>query len=178
MNGHLLAFVAASALASACASDAPASSPLAPTAIEQPATGGGGENSGMRLANYLADATVIGRDGGGGCGWGTAPGGERAGVGWRIGIAGSRIELDEDMSNWPTDHIGYVGTLDGLEFTAAYWQGDDYLRYVCQFREATLVGRFSPDRSRFDAVSTLAWGPPDSGTVVQRRWSGVVRADR
>jgi hypothetical protein len=60
-------------------------------------------------------------------------------------------------------------TLNGLEFTARYVQGADYARWVCQFREATIVGRFSPDFSTFEALETLVWGVPGNETVVQRR---------
>ena len=91
---------------------------------------------------------------------------------WRVTINDHSILLDEDMSNWPTDHISFSGSLSGEEFTASYFQGDDYARWVCQFREAHLSGRFSPDFSSFEALETLVWGVPGNETVVQRRWLG------
>jgi hypothetical protein len=67
------------------------------------------------------------------------------GVLWRIPIDGASIALEEDMWKWPTDHIPFTGTLTGTAFSANYHQGDDYLRWVCQFRGGTLVGTFDPD---------------------------------
>ena len=89
---------------------------------------------------------------------------------WRVAVHEQSILLDEDMSNWPTDHIPFSGTLNGHEFSARYYQGDDYARWVCQFREATLEGRFSPDFSTFEAMETLVWGVPGRETVVRRKW--------
>jgi hypothetical protein len=109
---------------------------------------------------------------GGPCGWGTSVGQTRAGVEWNINISGNSISLDEDMPNWPTDDIPYSGTLSGTQFNATYSSGSDYLRWVCQFREATLTGTFNADFSTFEAMETLAWGTPETGTTVQRRWSG------
>jgi hypothetical protein len=111
-------------------------------------------------ANWRGDATVLSRSGNAGCGWGTSVGEEREGVLWRVTVTGESVLLDEDMSNWPTDHISFSGTLSGQSFTARYYQGDDYARWVCQFREATLVGQFSPDLSTFEALETLVWGVP------------------
>lgn len=126
---------------------------------------------GPHLANWQGDATVVFRSGNGGCGWGTAVGETRTGVLWRVTINGHAILVDEDMSNWPTDHIGYAGTLSGEDFTATYSSLDDYARWVCQFREAHLTGRFRADFSTFEAQETLVWGAPEHETVVRRRWS-------
>jgi hypothetical protein len=90
---------------------------------------------------------------------------------WRVTIKDQSVALDEDMSNWPTDHIAFAGESRGQDFTARYFQGDDYARYVCQFREAHLTGRFSADFSSFEALETLVWGVPGNETIVQRRWS-------
>jgi hypothetical protein len=124
--------------------------------------------------NWRADAvvTAVVRGSGGPCGWGTSPGETRAEVEWNIGIDGSSISMDEDMPNWPTDDIPYTGTLRGNEFTVAYESGPDYLKYVCQWRGATLSGRFSSDRSTFEAIENVFWGPVEGGTTVTRRWSG------
>jgi hypothetical protein len=46
----------------------------------------------------------------------------------------------------------------------------DYLQWVCQFKGATLSGRFSPDLSSFEAEGALIWGAPGAETVVRRRW--------
>ena len=113
---------------------------------------------------------VLSRTGNAGCGWGTTVGEDRKGVLWRVTLDELTILLDEDMSNWPTDHLSFSGTLNGLDFTADYYQGDDYARWVCQFREAHLTGRFSHDFSTFEAMETLVWGVPDRETVVRRRW--------
>jgi hypothetical protein len=96
----------------------------------------------------------------------------RAGVAWRITITGESISLEEDMQNWPTDHIPFSGTLTGTKFTATYSQGNDYLRWVCQFKGGELSGSFSADFSSFEAYETLVWGPPEQETRVQRRWVG------
>ena len=129
--------------------------------------------SGVGLANWKADAVVVSATGTGtACGWGTMPGVARNGVEWRITVDGPSITLEEDMDNWPTDHLPFEGTLSGEEFTAAYNSGHDYLRYVCQFRGGTLTGRFSPDVTSFEAEETLAWGPPEHERVVRRRWTG------
>src|SRR5918994_6767772 len=102
-------------------------SPIAPTLVAPPAA-----SSGPVLANWSADATVISRTLGGRppCGWGTAIGETRTDVGWRITFGGKSLLLEEDMSNWPTDHITYEATLTGTQFTATYSQGADYLNWV------------------------------------------------
>lgn len=120
-------------------------------------------------ANWRGQATVVSRRGNSGCGWGIRVGEERE-VLWRVTIVRQSIVLEEDMSNWPTDHIPFSGTLEGQEFNARYFQGDDYARWVCQFREAHLAGRFSADFLTFEAMETLVWGVPGQGTVVERRW--------
>ena len=142
-----------------------APTPVAPSAPVAPAP-----PRSLEMANWRGDAAVLSRSGNAGCGWGTTAGEERKSVLWRVTISGESIALDEDMSNWPTDHIPFSGTLNGLEFSARYYQGDDYARWVCQFREASIVGRFSPDFSTFEASETLVWGVPGQETVVQRRW--------
>jgi hypothetical protein len=45
-----------------------------------------GSVSGIDLANYRADATVIAQRGSGGCGWGRDAGTTRQGVFWRVVI--------------------------------------------------------------------------------------------
>ena len=149
--------------------DAPLS-PTTPTAVA-PAPVAPGPIQAVNLANWRGDATVLSRSGNGGCGWGATAGEQRSGVLWRVTFNGQSIALDEDMSNWPTDHIAFSGTLSGLDFEARYYQGDDYAHWRCQFREAKLIGSFESDYSRFDAVETLVWGEPGHETVVQRRWS-------
>ena len=125
-------------------------------------------------ANWTADATVEAVVIGARipCGWGTAVGDTRAGVGWNITIDGSSIRLDEDMGNWPTDDVPYSGTLNGFRFTATYDNGADYLRYVCQFKGGTLSGSFNADFSAFEAAEILVWGPPGGETTVRRQWVG------
>jgi hypothetical protein len=56
------------------------------------------------------------------------------------------------------------------DLTKSNSQGDDYLKWVCQFKGGTLTGRFSADFSMFEADETLIWGPPVSETTVYRRW--------
>jgi hypothetical protein len=89
---------------------------------------------------------------------GTAIGETRTDVGWRITFGGKSLLLEEDMSNWPTDHITYEATLTGTQFTATYSQGADYLNWVCQFRGGTLAGSFSVDFSTFEAVENANVG--------------------
>jgi hypothetical protein len=125
-------------------------------------------------ANWKAIATVVSVTAGNAhaCGWGTSVGDTRAGVWWRVIISTPDVSMDEDMPNWPTDDVPYSGHLDGVAFTAGYRSGPDYANYVCQFREASLSGRFSDDFSTFDAVETLVWGQPGAETTVQRHWVG------
>ena len=126
------------------------------------------------VTNWKADALVIEvvRGDGGPCGWGTSPAETRAGVEFNIKIDGAAISIDEDMPNWPTDDIPYKGTLSGNEFTVAFDMGPDWLKWVCQWRGATLSGRFSDDRSTFEATEKVFWGTVEAGTTVTRRWSG------
>lgn len=106
-----------------------------------------------------------------GTGPGTSLGEARDGVDWRITLTADAISLDEDMRNWPTDDIPYSGHLDGAQFAASYTSASNYADFVCQFREATFIGRFTSD-STFDAVETLVWGRPGTQTTVIRRWHG------
>jgi hypothetical protein len=126
------------------------------------------------VANWLGDAIVTAaRTGSGGpCGWGTRAGETRDGVEWNIQINGSSITLEQDLPNSPTDDLPYSGTLSGTHFEATYSQGDDYLRWACQFRGATMTGDFSADFSTFQAAETLGWGAPETGSTVERQWRG------
>jgi hypothetical protein len=126
------------------------------------------------VANWIGEATVtaVQRGFGGPCGWGTTLGETRSGVEWNIQMTGSSITLDQDLPNWPTDDLPYAGSMRETHFAASYYQGDDYLRWACQFRAATIKGDFSADFSTFQAVETLGWGTPESGTTVERRWVG------
>jgi hypothetical protein len=124
-------------------------------------------------ATWRADATVLAATNPGrACGWGTSAGETRSGVAWGVTITGDSIRLDEDMANWPTDHIPFSGNLSGRQFTASYTNGENYLQYACQFKGGTLTGTFSPDFSSFEAFETLVWGPPEGETTVRRRWVG------
>ena len=90
--------------------------PSAPSLVPSPPT--------SNVANWRADATVLSATTPGrACGWGTSAGEVRTGVDWRITITGGSILLDEDMRNWPTDHIPFSGTLSGRQFTATYTSG-------------------------------------------------------
>ena len=121
--------------------------------------------------SWRADATVLTVTGPGrACGWGTSAGETRSGVAWNVTITGDSIRLDEDMANWPTDHVPFSGSLNGRQFTASYSNGENYLQYACQFKGGTLTGTFSPDFSSFEAFETLVWGPPEGETTVHRRW--------
>jgi hypothetical protein len=124
------------------------------------------------VANWTGDATVtaVRRGTGGPCGWGTTLGETRNGVEWNVQMTGSSITLDQDLPNWPTDDLPYSGTVRGTHFEGMYYQGDDYLKWVCQFRGATIAGEFDADFSTFQAVETLGWGTPETGTSVERRW--------
>lgn len=119
--------------------------------------------------SWRGEATVVARTGSGGCGWGTTVGETRTNVYWSVTIGGNAVRLNEDMANYP-DHIAYAGTIADRQFTATYSEGDDYLRWVCQFKGATLSGSFSADFSSFEADETLVWGAPGAETTVQRRW--------
>jgi hypothetical protein len=85
-------------------------------------------------------------------------------------MTGNGIILDEDIPKWPTDDLPYSGSVRGTHFEGSYYQGDDYLRGTCQFRAATIIGDFSADFSTFQAVETLGWGTPETGTTVERHW--------
>ena len=149
-------------------------SPVAPTAPPLTmAASVPGSRPQSGIANWTGDAVVTATGGRSqACGWGTGAGDARPNVEWRVTLDGATVTLDEDMQNWPTDDVPYEGSVDGRQFSAAYSNGSDYLKYVCQFRGSTLTGTFSSDFASFDATETLAWGPPDSETVVQRRWVG------
>ena len=118
-------------------------------------------------ANWIGDATVTASAGSGGCGWGRTLSETRSGVLWRIVVAGNTVTLDEDMVNWPTDHIPYAGTLNGVQFAALYKQTPSG---VCQFTGGTLNGTFSDDFSTLTADETLTWGEGATQTIVQRHW--------
>jgi hypothetical protein len=105
------------------------------------------------------------------CGWGTSLGDVRDEVGWQVRLGDETIELDQDMANWPMDHLAYAGRRAGRQFQATYWNGDDYLRWMCQFREATLTGTLSEDGLSFEADEVLAWGPPGGDVTVRRHWT-------
>lgn len=123
--------------------------------------------------NWQADATVVSVVLGSHppCGWGTATGEVRFGVGWRITTAGDSIALDEDMHNWATDDNLFLGHLDGTQFAASMSDESDYANSVCEFRGGTLTGHFTSD-STFEAVETLVWGTPGTETTVTRHWKG------
>ena len=124
------------------------------------------------VANWTGDAnvTAVRHGTGGPCGWGTTLGETRSGVEWNIQMTGNSITLDQDLPNWPTDDLPYSGSVRGTHFEGTYYQGDDYLKWVCQFRGATITGDFDADFSTFQAVETLGWGTPETGTSVERRW--------
>lgn len=129
--------------------------------------------------NWLGDSEVLTVTGpGAACGWGTQVGETRARVTWNITVDGSAISLDEDMQNSPTDDIPFKGALQGEHFEGIYYQGDDYLRYACQFKGGTLTGQFNAGRTTFDATETLAWGPSGAETTVTRRWAGQIVTPR
>ena len=123
-------------------------------------------------ANWIGDATVIGASGSGGCGWGRTVGETRSGVLWRVVITGSTVTLDEDMANFPTNHIPYSGTLNGQQFAAIY---TPTLAGVCRFAGGTLTGTFSDDFSTFTADETVRWGEGATQTIVQRQWQARKR---
>jgi hypothetical protein len=129
------------------------------------------QTNSVPVANWRGDALVLSKSGSGGCGWGTVAGETRQ-VLWRVAITGSAVVMDEDVPNWPNDHIPYRGSLDGQRFTATYSQGADYRDYVCQFKGAELEGRFSADFSSFEATETLVWGAPGAETIIKRQWRG------
>lgn len=141
-------------------------SPVAPSSAPVPPS-----IPGPGMANFLGHTIVTSRTGPGGCGWGTAVGEQRHNVRWRVTRDGGTVLLEADMDNWPTDHLTYVGTLDGDAFNASYRSGDDYLAFRCQFRGGELTGRFAGNGESFDALETLYWGPPEAETKVQRRWT-------
>jgi hypothetical protein len=119
-------------------------------------------------ANWVADATVLSGPGLG-CGWGITVGDTRTGVLWNITRTGDSVMLDEDIPNWPTDDIPYSGSMSGTSFVAAYAQTP---AGVCAFAGGTLSGTFSDDGLTFEALETLAWGPPERKVTVQRHWIG------
>ena len=156
--------VAFPALVSCSGEDSPSlSSPAAPTSVNPTLPSPSGPY-------WRGDATVLSASNSGGCGWGRTPGETRSGVLWSILVNGTSVTLNEDMANWPTDDIAFTGSLSGQQFTARYYQGDDYLRWVCQFKEGELTGSFSSDFSTFDAQETLVWGTGATETRVLRRW--------
>ncbi len=165
---HFAIFCSMVSLTACDASSPSLTTPLAPSAASLPPS-----PPPSNVANWRADATVLSvTNPGGGCRLGTSVGDTWTGVEWRTTITGDSILLDEDMRNWPSDHIPFSGTLSSHQFTATYTSGDDYLRYVCQFKGATLNGSFSEDFSSFEALETLVWGPPEGEPTMQRRWVG------
>jgi hypothetical protein len=117
-------------------------------------------------SHWQGEATVVAVSNSGGCGWGRTPGETRS-VLWRVTVAGMAISLEEDMANWPTDHIPFSGSLNGQQFSATYTQHEIG---ICQFRGGTLTGTFSEDFSEFNADETLVWGQGTAETRVLRRW--------
>jgi hypothetical protein len=117
--------------------------------------------------NWIGDATVESASDLGGCGWGRMAGETREGVLWRVAISGTTVTLEEDMSNWPTDHIPFAGTLNGQQFTAEYTQRP---AGPCLFAGGTLIGTFADDFSTFTAIEVLHWGEGPTRTTVQRQW--------
>jgi hypothetical protein len=103
------------------------------------------------------------------------PGQTRAGIEWRVTIASGSILLEQDMANWPSDHLPYAGHLAVRQFSAEYSSGSDYLKYTGQFRGGTLTGTFSEDFTSFEAQETLVWGAPGAETIAQRRWTALRR---
>ena len=164
-----IALVWSLTIVSAC--DRQANQPALPTTPTVPTSSAQQPDNPPR-GNWKGEATVLSRTGSGGCGWGTQNGDTRANVEWSVSMSDSRVLLDEDMRNWPTDDVPFNGTLSGRQFNTSYHQGPDYAKYVCAFREATLAGTFSEEFTTFDAIETLYWGTPENQTVVQRHWIG------
>jgi len=80
----------------------------------------------------------------------------RASVDWGVVIGPQgRIELDEDLSLWPTDNIHYDGVLDGRRFSASS-------PGLCPSR---LEGEFNGDFTAFEARETV--GSPSAIVVLQ-----------
>jgi len=144
-----------------------------PTAPQSPAAARPVVTQPANTPNWKANATVVSAARGAAvaCGWGTTEGDTRADVAWRITTSAGSITLDEDMRNWPTDDVPYTGYVASGQFNGSYTSGGDYANSVCQFREATIAGRFTSD-STFEATETLIWGRPGSETTVTRRWNG------
>lgn len=163
----LLVTVTAVLLLSACS---PVGSPTqsTPTPAPTPTPTATPAPTKINGANWIADAIVLSSTGGG-CGWGIVAGETRSGVLWKITQTGSAVTLDEDMPNYPTDDILYLGSLSGIQFTAAEVQTGDG---VCHFRGGDLSGSFSDDGLHFDALETLRWGSTDHDVIVQRHWTG------
>jgi hypothetical protein len=127
------------------------------------------------VATWIADATVLSVTNAGAREWAPPVGQTRTGILWRTTITGELIVLEEDLANYPTDHIPFSGGLADRRFTASYQAGPDYLRYLFQFKGGTLTGTFSEDLSSFEAFETLVWGPPDDEMAVHLRWTGSRR---
>ena len=146
-------------------------SPTAPVVVPTPGVAPTPSNPNDLTANYAGDAIVVSSVGVGGCGWGLSVGETRTGVLWSVQHTADSISFYEDMDNWPTDGIPFEGPLAGHEFSGSYYQGDDYLSWVCQFKGASIRGTFSEDFTSFEATETLVWGPPDNESKVVRNWS-------
>ncbi len=93
-----------------------------------------------------------------------------AGIPWSIEISGNAIVLDENPRNAPTDDTPFTGTLDGVQFSAAYTQPPGG---PCQFRGGTLVGSFNSDFSAFQAIETVTWGSGEAAATMQNQWRGT-----
>lgn len=161
---HRLVLLSALVLV-ACDDHDRARTPTAPGPRPEPV-----QNLAGNRANYVGEAAVVSSLGEKACGWGTVAGESRSGVLWLVTRSGSSITLEEDVTNWPTDHLPFSGTLNGLDFFATYRSNDDYANYVCAFREASLSGTFSEDFDTFEAHEILKWGRPEDETTVERRW--------
>ncbi len=138
-----------------------------------PATPSQALNGALPMASstsWVATRTVQSVTGSGPCVSGINAGDTATGVLWAIEINGKTIVLDENMRNWPTDDTPYTGTLDGLQFSAAYPQQPGG---VCQFRGATLTGNFNADFSTFQATETVTLETQGAEMTVQSHWTGT-----
>jgi hypothetical protein len=115
--------------------------------------------------------TVLSAIGSGGCGGGRTPG-EQGELTWLVTYNGSEVQLDENVANYPTDDLDFRAPLIGPNraFSATYSMGSNYAGYICQFKEATLVGTFNDELTVMEGTETLVWGLPDNETRVVRTW--------
>jgi hypothetical protein len=169
VKSHIVATAFALLILAGCAGDR-TPTPTTPTAPVPPPA-----QPAAVVSTWTAHSLVVASDEGNACEGATRINATTKDIEWRITTEDPAILLEVDMVNYPVDHMRYSGTSSGLDFTASYATGSEYLDFFCELRGGRLTGYFSADHSRFDATETLIWGPPSEERTVTRHWTGLKR---